>query len=72
MQDFDIFNLQSGFLFFISLIISGKRIRNSIYFIQIIIDLGMILKQFFSLTNLSKAEIFYIYKVAQIFIVYKN
>lgn len=69
MKNLDIFDLK--FFFFIeNLLKKGKKsICSLIIFVLLVINLKVILKEFLSLTNLSKAQAFYIHKPIKIIII---
>ena len=49
-----------------------KSIYNYIYFFLIIINKKVVIKKLLGLINLIKAEIFYIYKLVKVDIIYKD
>lgn len=71
MQDHGILGSQDSFLFGILLELSKQGISNSISFALMIIDPKVVLKIILSSTNMPRAPALYIYKVAQVVMVYK-
>lgn len=71
VQDLSIFSLKNSFFFKILLKILGRGICSSIYFILLIINIKIILKEFLGSVNLFGAQIFCIYELLEIIIVYK-
>ena len=72
MNNLSILISECFFLSLVSLREARQRISHSISFFLTIIDLKMVLREFLGLADLTRAQVFYIYKLTKIIIISKN
>lgn len=72
MQDLSVFCLKAGFFFDISLRVLRESINSPISFVLVIINLRMIPQQLLSPLDLSRTQVFDVYKMVEIVIICEN
>lgn len=71
VQDFDVLGLKGLFFFRTLLRVSRQGVNGFICHALTIIDLKMVIREFWSLTNLSKAQTFRVYESIEVVVVGK-